>query len=69
MTREQLAHALSLASRIAEIPDVLVIGSQSILGSYSEEELPREATGSIEVDIAFFDDPNDKSGLVEGGDW
>ena len=66
MTREQLAHALRCASRIADIRDVLVIGSQSILGSYSENELPLEATGSTEVDIAFIDDPDDKSGLVDG---
>jgi hypothetical protein len=49
MTREQLAHVLRAASRIAQDPDVLVIGSQSILGSYSEDELPPEATGSMEA--------------------
>jgi hypothetical protein len=37
---------------------VLVIGSQSILGSYPEDELPPEATGSMEVDTAFFADPD-----------
>ena len=56
MTREQLAHVLRAVSRIADDPDVLVIGSQSILGSYSEDELPPEATGSMEVDTAFFAD-------------
>jgi hypothetical protein len=66
MTREQLAVALSWVSRIAKTPDVVVFGSQSILGSYSENELPPEATGSMEVDITFFDDPDDdKSGLVD----
>lgn len=66
MTREQLAHVLSLVSRIARTPDVLVYGSQSILGSYSQNELPPEATGSMEVDITFFDDPDDdRSGLVD----
>jgi hypothetical protein len=30
---------LRAASRIAEVPDVLVIGSQAILGSLSEGEL------------------------------
>lgn len=43
MTREQLAHVLRAASRIAEDPDVLVIGSQSILGTYAEDELPQAA--------------------------
>jgi hypothetical protein len=66
MTREQLAHVLRAASRIAQDPDVLVIGSQSILGSYSEDELPPEATGSMEVDTAFFVDPDEaKSDLVD----
>lgn len=66
MTREQLAHVLRAVSRIAEDPNVLVIGSQSILGSYSEDELPPEATGSMEVDTAFFSDPDDaKSDLVD----
>jgi hypothetical protein len=66
MTREQLADVLSWVSRIAETRDVVVFGSQSILGSYSENELPPEATGSIEVDVTFFDDPDDdKSGLVD----
>jgi uncharacterized nucleotidyltransferase DUF6036 len=66
MTREQLAHVLRAVSRIAEDPDVLVIGSQSILGSYSEDELPPEATGSMEVDTAFFIDPDQaKSDLVD----
>ena len=57
MTREQLAHVLGTVAKIANEPDVLVIGSQSILGSYPEDELPSEATGSMEVDTAFFADP------------
>src|SRR5260370_34260452 len=66
MTREQLAHVLRAVSQIAEDPDVLVIGSQSILGSYSEDELPPEATGSMEVDTTFLSDPEDaKSGRVD----
>ncbi len=67
MNREQLAHILRAASKIADAPDVLVIGSQSILGSYSEDELPLRAWMSPEADIAFFDDPdNVKSDAVDG---
>jgi hypothetical protein len=66
MTRDQLAHVLRTVSRLTDDPDVLVIGSQSILGSYPEEELPPEATGSMEVDTAFLTDPdNAKSDLVD----
>jgi hypothetical protein len=44
-----------------------VIGSQSILGSFTEDELPEPAVCSIEADLAFFDDPdNVKSDEVDG---
>ena len=67
MTREQLEHVLRAASRIAEDTEVLVIGSQSVLGAIPEDRLPPEATGSIEVDVAFFDDPDDrKADQVDG---
>jgi hypothetical protein len=35
--RHQLEHVLRAASRIAEESDILVIGSQSILGSVTDE--------------------------------
>src|SRR6266508_2921970 len=60
MNRSELAHILRAAGKIAEDPDILVIGSQSILGSYDERELPDEATRSIEADIAYFDDRDDE---------
>ena len=53
--------------RSREEPDVVVIGSQAILGSYSETQLPDEAIGSIEVDVTFFDDWDAaKSDKVDG---
>lgn len=67
MTRTQLEHVLRAASAIASEPDVLVIGSQSILGSIPEQALPPEATVSVEVDVAFLDDPGAaKADLVDG---
>lgn len=67
MNREQLEHVLRAASQIADEPDVLVIGSQAVLGGLPEDRLPVEATTSIEVDVTFFDDPDDtKSDLVDG---
>lgn len=67
MNRSQLAHVLRAACRISEDKDVLVIGSQSILGTYDEDDLPREATASLEADIAFLDDPKRiKADKVEG---
>jgi hypothetical protein len=58
VTREQLAHVLRAVARISGERDVLIIGSQSILGSYPEDALPARATGSMEVDTAFFADPD-----------
>lgn len=67
MTRQQLAHLLRSACNIAHDADVLVLGSQSILGSFDEEDLPPEATASQEADIAFLDDPgSNKADEVEG---
>jgi hypothetical protein len=67
VTREQLEHSLRAASTIAGDPDVLVIGSQSVLGSFADDDLPLEATSSMEADIAFFDDPADaKADQVDG---
>ena len=37
-----------------------------MLGSYPESQLPPEATGSMEVDTAFFSDPEEtKSDIVD----
>jgi hypothetical protein len=49
--REQLEHAIRTACQIIGRPEVIVVGSQAILGSYSEGELPAEATMSSEVDV------------------
>ena len=68
MKRTELAHILRAACEVVGDPHILVIGSQSILGSFSEDELPSDATRSVEADLAFFDDPDEsKSDLVDGG--
>jgi hypothetical protein len=67
MNRQQLAHLLRAACQISGDPRVVVMGSQSILGTYDEDDLPPEATASIEADIAFLDDPDhEKADRVEG---
>ncbi len=44
-----------------------MIGSQSLLASYNEDQLPLAATTSMEVDLAYFDDPDDlKADAVDG---
>ena len=67
MKRSDLEHVLWAAASISHDPDVLIIGSQSVLGSMDESRLPPVATGSMEVDVAFFDDAdNRKSDMVDG---
>lgn len=67
MRREQLEHLLRAASTVVGERDILVIGSQSILGSIPDQRLPLQATTSIEADLAFFDDPtDDKADQVDG---
>ena len=67
MNRTQLAHILRAAAGIAGDGRILVIGSQAILATYSDEELPDLVTMSVEADLAFFDDAdNAKSDRVMG---
>lgn len=51
MRREQLEHAIRTACQIIGRPEVIVVGSQSILGTFREDELPAYATMSGEIDI------------------
>ena len=75
MRRDQLEHAIRTACQIIEHPAVIIVGSQAILGSYREEELPPEATMSIEVDVLPLADTNEETArladLIEGvaGEW
>ena len=67
MNREQLSHLLRAASRIADEEQIVVIGSQSILGTFDETQLPPEAVFSMEADFAFWNDENNsKSDAVDG---
>lgn len=51
MTRKELEEATRHATRVTQQREVLIIGSQAILGSYDEGQLPERATLS-EVAIA-----------------
>lgn len=58
MRRDELEHALRAAGDLLGDTEVIVAGSQAILGSYSEDELPDVTTRSVEVDIVPLDDPD-----------
>ena len=67
MRRDQLEHLIRAAGAILDEEEVVVIGSQSILGSVDEERLPPEATRSVEADLVPLNDPDDtKSTLLDG---
>jgi hypothetical protein len=70
MRRDQLEHAIRAACQIIDRSEVIVVGSQSILGTYREDELPAAATMSVEVDILPIADSNEETSrladLIEG---
>jgi hypothetical protein len=67
VNREELAHILRAASTITSDAEIIVLGSQSILGTFDEDELPDEATASMEADIAFVvDEGAAKADQVDG---
>ena len=52
MRRVDLEHLLRASASIVGVSDLVVIGSQAILGAFPEWELPSDATRSVEADIA-----------------
>jgi hypothetical protein len=70
MRRDQLEHAIRTACQVIDKPEVIVVGSQSILGTFREDQLPAAATMSAEVDILPIADDNDETArladLIEG---
>lgn len=56
MNRQQLAHVIRAAASITGDGDIVIIGSQSILGTADVDGLPEEATMSMEADVAFRND-------------
>jgi hypothetical protein len=70
MRRDQLEHAIRTACQIIGRPEVIVVGSQSILGTYREDRLPADATMSVEVDILPVAADNEETvrlaDLIEG---
>lgn len=70
MRRDELEHAIRAACQIIGHLEVIVVGSQAILGTYDEVDLPPEATMSVEVDILPIAEHADEVGaladLLEG---
>lgn len=56
LRRSDLEHAIRAATEIIQQDQVIIIGSQSILGSWNEDQLPAAATMSDEVDVCPLSD-------------
>lgn len=61
MRRDQLEHAIRTACQIIGRPEVIIVGSQAILGTYSEDALPDLATMSMEIDVLPIADTNEET--------
>lgn len=70
MNRQQLYHAIRAACAIATVDRVIVVGSQSILGTFDTHQLPPVTHFSAEVDlmpdVEDFDLMVELSDLIEG---
>ena len=70
MRQDQLEHAIRTASQIIVRHEVIVVGSQSILGTFREDQMPADATRSVEIDILPIADDNSETerlpDLIEG---
>lgn len=51
MRRSELEHAIRTACQIIGHTEVIIVGSQAILATYDEDQLPAATTRSAEVDV------------------
>ena len=63
MRRDQLEHAIRAACEVAHDTDLLIFGSQAILGSYPDA--PETLRASIEVDVQAMNLP-ENTDLIDG---
>jgi hypothetical protein len=63
MRRHELEHVIRAACAIADVDDIVVVGSQAILGQFPDA--PAELTKSNEADVYPKDAP-DKAHLIDG---
>lgn len=61
MRRSELEHAIRASTEIIRQDRIIIIGSQSILGTWTEDQLPFTATFSDEVDVCPLSDDDAES--------
>ncbi len=64
MTRQQLEHIIRAAAANADVKEIVVVGSQAILGAFPNA--PPELLESIEADVYPKDNPS-RSDVIDGG--
>ncbi len=67
MRREELEHLLRAVGTILHDNEVIVVGSQAILGTFDESVLPADVVLSVEADFLPLHDPDStKADLIDG---
>lgn len=66
MKREQFDHLIRAAAAITGDETITVIGSQAILGSWADGDLPAALVSSQEVDLIPAGDLQEKRDLIDG---
>ena len=66
MNRDQLEHVIRASGDLLQENEVIIVGSQAILGSV-DEGLPKEVTLSTEVDVMAMNDPTGEKALKING--
>ena len=63
MNRHQLEHVLRASGNVSGCREIVILGSQAILGAYPTA--PADLLSSMEVDLYPLEDP-DKADLIDG---
>jgi len=66
VNREQLEHIIRAAADITNVKDLLIVGSQSVLGTWDADRLPPEAIRSMEADVVAADGDVGRTEKIEG---
>ncbi len=67
MNRAQLEHIIRAAGDLLGVDRIVIVGSQAILASFPDNELPGVVTLSMEADVLPIDDPDGtQADLVDG---
>lgn len=66
MRQRQLEHLIRAATSLLDSSEIIVVGSQSILGSHKDATLPAALTMSIEVDFVPISEDEADSDRIDG---